>query len=171
MCVQSLPLNNCPSSISIRSPSINAFRLPTILNFYHSNQIWRLKFSSSKHFQTKQWLIVQRISLALKLYSKIISVTSGSVFLVTKNCPSSISIQSPSINDFRLQKISTIFIIQIKFAASNIVAPFIHKSAEKNNNKNPHFTCHIKHSTCPKKNWSHLMQKKSIFQVKKDLWP
>ena len=130
VCVQSLPLNNCPSSISIRSPSINAFRLPTILNFYHSNQIWRLKFSSSKHFQTKQWLIVQRISLALKLYSKIISVTSGSVFLVTKNCPSSISIQSPSINDFRLQKISTIFIIQIKFAASNIVAPFIHKSAE-----------------------------------------
>ena len=37
------------SSISIRSPSINAFRLPTILNFYHSNQIWCLKFSRSKH--------------------------------------------------------------------------------------------------------------------------
>ena len=140
-------------------------------------QFWiftiQIKFGTSNLVapSTKQWLIVQTISLALKLYCKNISVTSGSVLLVTKNCPSSISIQSPSINDFRLQKISTIFIIQIKFAASNIVAPFIHKSAEKNNNKNPHFTCHIKHSTCPKKNWSHLMQKKSIFQVKKDLWP
>ena len=112
------------SSISIWSPSINAFWLPTILNFYHSNQIWHLKFSRSKH-KTMTHCSNNKSSIETLLQKYF-----GHLWfrgLVTKNCPSSISIRSPSINDFRLPKISTIFTIQIKFGASNLVAPSISK--------------------------------------------